>query len=263
MLNKKLTLSFAILTGICFTGVTMANVGRNDDDVHANEVTSYKCPYVCDSMTTRGMIEWADAVRRKEDSASGDMMRKMMAQARGDEQTEAALKAECDDWKALAVKMEQVSDAIIDLRAWTGGTIWGVVRADVRKDLAYVRRACISDDYRLIAGNGSMAEDNAKFSNDGQGSISAKIKGQLEELSIATQDTTLFGKDGVGTVEEYNIRYDSLNELARELSSRLKEWALKRSAVAKMLDTRHEGQEYRLHSDKVLESLADIVESIE
>ena len=195
----------------------------------------YTCDYVCDSLTTVGMVEWAINMR-------------------------TAIQSEIKAWNKLCKSLDETTAQILKMKWWFGGSLGSVYKADVPMEIRFIRRACLEDDYNLLNNNNEKNDTQSSntAANTNLTGISHSIDSAIAFVSPNNIDTSYFEYKYYSNLEEYEQSFIQCKQYAAQLKGRLKEWLDTRKTVMSTL-SKNKKAEYNNHTNKALNTIAKTI----
>ena len=280
MTEKKIKSTKIIFTTLILSVLsactTNGNTPKHSSNNHQTTLTSYKtnvqstpnekrktdsiytCDYVCDSLTTGGMVEWAVNMRKKDKLKIENLTTKILKLSDG--KTLTAIQSEIKAWNKLCKSLDETTAQILKMKWWFGGSLGSVYKADVPMEIYFIRRACIEDDYNLLNKNteNNDTQSSNTAANTSLTGISHSIDSAIAFVSPNNIDTSYFEYKYYGNLEEYEQSFIQCKQYAAQLKGRLKEWLDTRKTVMSTL-SKNKKAEYNNHTNKALNTIAKTI----
>lgn len=162
-----------------------------------------------------------------------------------------SLKQENDCWNKLEASLNKFDAMYFRLYYYTGGTMAIICQADAPMNIAFIRQACLKDDYAVL---GSKEEQSpAKMMDVDASAWDREMQQVLVSVKYESQDEELI--KSYGSVLEYKQLYRQMKENAAEAKALLTKWINLREATEQLLPKPQQGN-YRMHTLKVVNALA-------
>ena len=126
---------------------------------------------------------------------------------------------------------------------YTGGTMRIICQADAPMNIAYIRMACLKDDYELFANK--QVPSFAKMKVVDTSVWSEELHQALTSVKYETQDKELI--ESCGSESEYKQQYCQLEKYAIETKTLLARWVTQRRNAEQLLSDSQQGN-YRNHT---------------
>lgn len=279
MTEKKIKSTKIIFTTLILSVLsactTNGNTPKHSSNNHQTTLTSYKtnvqstpnekrktdsiytCDYVCDSLTTGGMVEWAVNMRKKDKLKIENLTTKILKLSDG--KTLTAIQSEIKAWNKLCKSLDETTAQILKMKWWFGGSLGSVYKADVPMEIYFIR-PCIEDDYNLLNKNteNNDTQSSNTAANTSLTGISHSIDSAIAFVSPNNIDTSYFEYKYYGNLEEYEQSFIQCKQYAAQLKGRLKEWLDTRKTVMSTL-SKNKKAEYNNHTNKALNTIAKTI----
>lgn len=164
---------------------------------------------------------------------------------------EDCLKQENDCWNKLQASLNKFDAMYLRLYYYTGGTMRIICQADAPMNIAYIRMACLKDDYDLFANKQKPTSLMMKVIDTSV--WSKELQEALATVKYETQDKELI-KSYVST-SEYKQLYCQLEKYAVDTKTLLASWVAQRKNAEQLLSDSQQGN-YRNHTLMVVNALA-------
>lgn len=161
------------------------------------------------------------------------------------------LKQETDCWNKLQASLNKFDAMYLRLYYYTGGTIGIICQADAPMNIAYIRMACLKDDYDLFANK--QKPSFAKMKVIDTSVWSKELQEALATVKYETQDKELI--KSYGSASEYKQLYCQLEKYAVDTKTLLARWVTQRRNAEQLLSDSQPGN-YRNHTLLVVNALA-------
>lgn len=161
------------------------------------------------------------------------------------------LKQETDCWNKLQASLNKFDAMYFRLYYYTGGTMGIICQADALMNIAYIRMACLKDDYDLFANK--QEPSFAKMKVIDTSVCSKELQEALATVKYETQDKELI--KSYGSASEYKQLYCQLEEYAIETKTLLAGWVTQRRNAEQLLSNSQQGN-YRNHTLMVVNALS-------
>ena len=162
------------------------------------------------------------------------------------------LKQETDCWNKLQASLDKFDAMYLRLYYYTGGTMEVICQADAPMNIAYIRMACLKDDYELFA-NKQEPTSFLKVKGIDTSVWSEELQQALAFVKFETKDKELIMS--YGSISEYKQLYCQLEKYAIETKTLLAGWVTQRRNAEQLLSDSQQGN-YRNHSLMVVNALA-------
>ncbi len=160
------------------------------------------------------------------------------------------LKQETDCWNKLQASLDKFDAMYLRLCYYTGGTMGIICQADAPMNIAYIRMACLKDDYDLFANK--QKPSFAKMKVIDTSVWSKELQEALATVKYETQDKELI--KSYGSASEYKQQYCQLEKYAIETKTLLARWVAQRRNAEQLLSDSQQGN-YRNHTLLVVNAL--------
>ena len=161
------------------------------------------------------------------------------------------LKQENDCWNKLQASLNKFDAMYLRLYYYTGGTMRIICQADAPMNIAYIRMACLKDDYDLFANKQKPTYLMMKVIDTSV--WSKELQEDLATVKYETQDKELI--KSYGSASEYKQLYCQLEKYAIETKTLLARWVAQRKNAEQLLSDSQQGK-YRIHTLMVVNALA-------
>lgn len=161
------------------------------------------------------------------------------------------LKQETDCWNKLQASLNKFDAMYLRLYYYTGGTMRFICQADAPMNIAYIRMACLKDDYELFANK--QVPSFAKMKVIDTSAWSEELHQALTSVKYETQDKELI--ESCGSESEYKQQYCQLEKYAIETKTLLARWVAQRRNAEQLLSNSQQGN-YRNHTLMVVNALS-------
>lgn len=161
------------------------------------------------------------------------------------------LKQETDCWNKLQASLNKFDAMYLRLYYYTGGTMGIICQADAPMNIAYIRIACLKDDYDLFANKQKPTSLMMKVIDTSV--WSKELQEALATVKYETQDKELI--KSYGSASEYKQLYCQLEKYAIETKTLLARWVAQRRNAEQLLSDSQQGN-YRNHTLLVVNALA-------
>lgn len=161
------------------------------------------------------------------------------------------LKQETDCWNKLQASLNKFDAMYLRLYYYTGGTMGIICQADAPMNIAYIRMACLKDDYELFANK--QKPSFAKMKVIDTSVWNKELQEALATVKYETQDKELI--KSYGSASEYKQLYCQLEKYAVDTKTLLASWVAQRRNAEQLLTDSQQGN-YRNHTLMVVNALA-------
>lgn len=161
------------------------------------------------------------------------------------------LKQETDCWNELQASLNKFDAMYFRLYYYAGGTMGIICQADAPMNIAYIRMACLKDDYDLFANKQKPTSLMMKVIDTSV--WSKELQEALATVKYETQDKELI--KSYGSVSEYKQLYCQLEKYAVDTKTLLARWVTQRRNAEQLLSDSQQGN-YRNHTLLVVNALA-------
>ena len=161
------------------------------------------------------------------------------------------IKQETDCWNKLQASLNKFDAMYLRLYYYTGGTMRIICQADAPMNIAYIRMACLKDDYDLFVNK--QKPSFAKMKVIDTSVWSEELHQALASVKYETQDKELI--ESCGSASEYKQLYCQLEEYAIETKTLLARWVTQRRNAEQLLSDSQQGN-YRNHTLMVVNALS-------
>ena len=161
------------------------------------------------------------------------------------------IKQETDCWNKLQASLNKFDAMYLRLYYYTGGTMRIICQADAPMNIAYIRMACLKDDYDLFVNK--QKPSFAKMKVIDTSVWSKELQEALATVKYETQDKELI--KSYGSASEYKQLYCQLEEYAIETKTLLARWVTQRRNAEQLLSNLQQSC-YRVHTLMVVNALS-------
>ena len=161
------------------------------------------------------------------------------------------LKQETDCWNKLQASLNKFDAMYLRLYYYTGGTMGIICQTDAPMNIAYIRMACLKDDYELFANK--QKPSFAKMKVIDTSVWNKELQEALATVKYETQDKELI--KSYGSASEYKQLYCQLEKYAVDTKTLLASWVAQRRNAEQLLTDSQQGN-YRNHTLMVVNALA-------
>lgn len=161
------------------------------------------------------------------------------------------LKQEADCWNKLQASLNKFDAMYLRLYYYTGGTMGIICQTDAPMNIAYIRMACLKDDYELFVNK--QKPSFAKMKVIDTSVWNKELQEALATVKYETQDKELI--KSYGSALEYKQLYCQLEKYAIETKTLLARWVTQRRNAEQLLSDSQQGN-YRNHTLMVVNALA-------
>ena len=161
------------------------------------------------------------------------------------------IKQETDCWNKLQASLNKFDAMYFRLYYYTGGTMRIICQADAPMNIAYIRMACLKDDYDLFVNK--QKPSFAKMKVIDTSVWSKELQEALATVKYETQDKELI--ESCGSASEYKQLYCQLEEYAIETKTLLARWVTQRRNAEQLLSNLQQSC-YRVHTLMVVNALS-------
>ena len=161
------------------------------------------------------------------------------------------LKQETDCWNKLQASLNKFDAMYLRLYYYTGGTMGIICQADAPMNIAYIRMACLKDDYELFANKQKPTSLMMKVIDTSV--WSKELQEALATVKYETQDKELV--KSYGSASEYKQLYCQLEKYAVDTKTLLARWVTQRKNAELLLSNSQQGN-YRNHTLMVVNALS-------
>lgn len=134
------------------------------------------------------------------------------------------LKQETDCWNKLQASLNKFDAMYLRLCYYTGGTMRIICQADAPMNIAYIRMACLKDDYELFANKQKPTSLMMKVIDTSV--WSKELQEALATVKYETQDKELV--KSYGSASEYKQLYCQLEKYVVDTKTLLASWVAQR-----------------------------------
>ena len=253
-----------LLTNVAYAGgdrpryddaPTSVNTMPSDEDDYQKEIIAKFGDLYFDSSenpeeTTSGMAMWCT----KQEKRYKNNVAVYSAKLNGlplQPTLEDSLKQENDCWNKLQASLNKFDAMYLRLYYYTGGTMRIICQADAPMNIAYIRMACLKDDYELFANK--QEPSFAKMKVIDTSVWSKELQEALATVKYETQDKELI--KSCGSESEYKQQYCQLEKYAIETKTLLARWVTQRRNAEQLLSNLQQSC-YRVHTLMVVNALS-------
>ena len=161
------------------------------------------------------------------------------------------LKQETDCWNKLQASLNKFDAMYLRLYYYTGGTMRIICQADAPMNIAYIRMACLKDDYDLFVNK--QKPSFAKMKVIDTSVWSKELQEALATVKYETQDKELI--KSYGSASEYKQLYCQLEKYAVDTKTLLARWVTQRRNAEQLLSNLQQSC-YRVHTLMVVNALS-------
>lgn len=161
------------------------------------------------------------------------------------------IKQETDCWNKLQASLNKFDAMYFRLYYYTGGTMGIICQTDAPMNIAYIRMACLKDDYDLFVNK--QKPSFAKMKVIDTSVWSKELQEALATVKYETQDKELI--ESCGSASEYKQLYCQLEEYAIETKTLLARWVNQRRNAEQLLSNLQQSC-YRVHTLMVVNALS-------
>ena len=237
------------------TEVCGANTMVSDEDDYQKEIIAKFGDLYFDSSgnpeeTTSGMAMWCTQQEKRYKNNIAAYSAKLSSLPL-QPTLKDCLKQENDCWNKLQASLNKFDALYFRSYYYTGGTMEIICQADASMNIAYIRMACLKDDYELFAKKQKPTSLMIKAIDTSV--WSKELQEALVSVKFETQDTELI--KAYGSTSEYKQLYCQLEKYAVETKTLLARWVAQRRNAEQLLSNSQQGN-YRNHSQMVVNALA-------
>ena len=253
-----------LLTNVAYAGgdrpryddaPTSVNTMPSDEDDYQKEIIAKFGDLYFDSSenpeeTTSGMAMWCT----KQEKRYKNNVAVYSAKLNGlplQPTLKDCLKQETDCWNKLQASLNKFDAMYLRLCYYTGGTMGIICQADAPMNIAYIRMACLKDDYDLFANK--QKPSFAKMKVIDTSVWSKELQEALATVKYETQDKELI--KSYGSASEYKQLYCQLEKYAVDTKTLLASWVTQRRNAEQLLSNSQQGN-YRNHTLMVVNALS-------
>ena len=161
------------------------------------------------------------------------------------------IKQETDCWNKLQASLNKFDAMYFRLYYYTGGTMRIICQADAPMNIAYIRMACLKDDYDLFVNK--QKPSFAKMKVIDTSVWSKELQEALATVKYETQDKELI--KSYGSASEYKQLYCQLEKYAVDTKTLLARWVTQRRNAEQLLSNLQQSC-YRVHTLMVVNALS-------
>lgn len=253
-----------LLTNVAYAGgdrpryddaPTSVNTMPSDEDDYQKEIIAKFGDLYFDSSenpeeTTSGMAMWCT----KQEKRYKNNVAVYSAKLNGlplQPTLEDCLKQENDCWNKLQASLNKFDAMYLRLYYYTGGTMGIICQTDAPMNIAYIRMACLKDDYDLFVNK--QKPSFAKMKVIDTSVWSKELQEALATVKYETQDKELI--KSYGSESEYKQQYCQLEKYAIETKTLLARWVAQRRNAEQLLSNLQQSC-YRVHTLMVVNALS-------
>lgn len=253
-----------LLTNVAYAGgdrpryddaPTSVNTMPSDEDDYQKEIIAKFGDLYFDSSenpeeTTSGMAMWCT----KQEKRYKNNVAVYSAKLNGlplQPTLKDCLKQETDCWNKLQASLNKFDAMYLRLYYYTGGTMGIICQTDAPMNIAYIRMACLKDDYELFANK--QEPSFAKMKVIDTSVWSKELQEALATVKYETQDKELI--KSYGSASEYKQLYCQLEKYAVDTKTLLASWVTQRRNAEQLLSNSQQGN-YRNHTLMVVNALS-------
>ena len=253
-----------LLTSIAYAGVNWTTY--NDAPIDANTMPSGEDDYRKEIIAKFGDL-YFDSSENPEETTSGMAMWCTQQEKRYKNNValysaklsslplqptlKDSLKQETDCWNKLQASLNKFDAMYLRLYYYTGGTMGIICQADAPMNIAYIRMACLKDDYDLFANK--QKPSFAKMKVIDTSVWNKELQEALATVKYETQDKELI--KSYGSTSEYKQLYCQLEKYAVDTKTLLASWVAQRKNAEQLLSDSQQGN-YRIHTLMVVNALS-------
>lgn len=226
----------------------------NEDDYQKEIIAKFGDLYFDSSenpeVTTSGMAMWCT----KQEKRYKNNVAVYSAKLNGlplQPTLEDCLKQETDCWNKLQASLNKFDAMYLRLYYYTGGTMGIICQTDAPMNIAYIRMACLKDDYDLFVNK--QKPSFAKMKVIDTSVWSKELQEALATVKYETQDKELI--KSYGSESEYKQQYCQLEKYAIETKALLARWVAQRRNAEQLLSNLQQSC-YRVHTLMVVNALS-------
>lgn len=226
----------------------------NEDDYQKEIIAKFGDLYFDSSenpeVTTSGMAMWCT----KQEKRYKNNVAVYSAKLNGlplQPTLEDCLKQETDCWNKLQASLNKFDAMYLRLYYYTGGTMGIICQTDAPMNIAYIRMACLKDDYDLFVNK--QKPSFAKMKVIDTSVWSKELQEALATVKYETQDKELI--KSYGSESEYKQQYCQLEKYAIETKTLLARWVAQRRNAEQLLSNLQQSC-YRVHTLMVVNALS-------
>ena len=161
------------------------------------------------------------------------------------------LKQEADCWNKLQASLNKFDAMYLRLYYYTGGTMGIICQTDAPMNIAYIRMACLKDDYELFANK--QKPSFAKMKVIDTSVWNKELQEALATVKYETQDKELV--KSYGSASDYIQLYCTLENNAVDTMTLVSSSVAQRRNAEQLLSDSQQGN-YRNHTLMVVNALA-------
>ena len=234
---------------------TSVNTMPSDEDDYQKEIIAKFGDLYFDSSenpeeTTSGMAMWCTQQEKRYKNNVAVYSAKLSSLSL-QPTLKDCLKQETDCWNKLQASLNKFDAMYLRLYYYTGGTMRIICQADAPMNIAYIRMACLKDDYDLFVNK--QKPSFAKMKVIDTSVWSKELQEALATVKYETQDKELI--ESCGSASEYKQLYCQLEEYAIETKTLLARWVTQRRNAEQLLSNLQQSC-YRVHTLMVVNALS-------
>ena len=234
---------------------TSVNTMPSDEDDYQKEIIAKFGDLYFDSSenpeeTTSGMAMWCTQQEKRYKNNVAVYSAKLSSLSL-QPTLKDCLKQETDCWNKLQASLNKFDAMYFRLYYYTGGTMRIICQADAPMNIAYIRMACLKDDYDLFVNK--QKPSFAKMKVIDTSVWSKELQEALATVKYETQDKELI--ESCGSASEYKQLYCQLEEYAIETKTLLARWVTQRRNAEQLLSNLQQSC-YRVHTLMVVNALS-------
>ena len=253
-----------LLTNVAYAGgdrpryddaPTSVNTMPSDEDDYQKEIIAKFGDLYFDSSenpeeTTSGMAMWGTQQEKRYKNNVAVYSAKLSSLSL-QPTLKDCLKQETDCWNKLQASLNKFDAMYFRLYYYTGGTMGIICQTDAPMNIAYIRMACLKDDYDLFANK--QEPSFAKMKVIDTSVWSKELQEALATVKYETQDKELI--KSCGSESEYKQQYCQLEKYAIETKTLLARWVAQRRNAEQLLSNLQQSC-YRVHTLMVVNALS-------
>lgn len=237
------------------TEVCGANTMVSDEDDYQKEIIAKFGDLYFDSSenpeeTTSGMAMWCTQQEKRYKNNIAVYSAKLSSLPL-QPTLKDCLKQETDCWNKLQASLNKFDAMYLRLCYYTGGTMGIICQADAPMNIAFIRMACLKDDYDLFANKQKPTYLMMKVIDTSV--WSKELQEAFATVKYETQDKELI--KSYGSASEYKQLYCQLEKYAIETKTLLARWVAQRRNAEQLLPNSQQGN-YRNYTLMVVNALA-------
>ena len=253
-----------LLTNVAYAGgdrpryddaPTSVNTMPSDEDDYQKEIIAKFGDLYFDSSenpeeTTSGMAMWCTQQEKRYKNNVAVYSAKLSSLSL-QPTLKDCLKQETDCWNKLQASLNKFDAMYFRLYYYTGGTMRIICHADASMNIAYIRMACLKDDYDLFVNK--QKPSFAKMKVIDTSVWSKELQEALATVKYETQDKELI--KSYGSASEYKQLYCQLEKYAVDTKTLLARWVTQRRNAEQLLSNLQQSC-YRVHTLMVVNALS-------